>query len=376
MPVPVRVRRLTDHEGRQLQQIVRRGGGKSKASVVRWRRAMVVMASASGNTVPAIARLVATSEDRVREMIHRFNEKGMSSLDPRWAGGRPRRITTDDEQFIVTTATARPQSPGQPFPRWSLRKLVAYLADNDQRVVKIGRERLRQLLAANEVTFQRTKTWKESNDPDRDDKLDRIEEVLDGHPDRCFAFDEFGPLAIRPTGGSGWAPAGRPQRQPANYNKLHGVRQFHGCYSIGDDRLWGVVRNQKSAANVLAALKTIRAARPDGDWIYVILDNLSAHKGPTIRAWAERNRVELCFTPTYSSWANPIEPQFGPLREFVLNNSNHPNHVVLTRRLHAHLRWRNANARAPELIAAQRRERARVRAEKGHRWGRPTTRAA
>jgi transposase len=372
----VRVRRLTDHEGRQLQQIVRRGGGKSQKSIVRWRRAMVVMASASGNSVPAIARLVATSEDRVREMIHRFNDKGMSSLDPRWAGGRPRRITTDDEQFIVATATARPETLGQPFTRWSLRKLASYLGDNPDRIVVIGRERLRQFLAANDVTFQRTKTWKESNDPDRDAKLDRIEEVLELHPDRCFAFDEFGPLAIRPTGGLAWARAGRPQRQPANYNKLHGVRQFHGCYSIGDDVLWGVVRRQKSAANVLAALKTIRAARPDGDWIYVILDNLSAHKGPKIRAWADAARVELCFTPTYSSWANPIEPHFGPLREFVLNNSNHPNHVVLTRRLHAHLRWRNANARAPELLAAQRRERARVRAEKGRRWGRPATKAA
>lgn len=359
-----------------MQQIVRRGGGKSQKSIVRWRRAMVVMASASGNTVPAIARLVATSEDRVREMIHRFNAKGMASLDPQWAGGRPRRITTDDETFIVATATARPESLGQPFTRWSLRKLAGYLADNQVRVVTVGRERLRQILNAHDVTFQRTKTWKESNDPNRDAKLDRIEHVLDNHADRCFAFDEFGPLTIRPTGGSAWAPASHPQRQPANYNKLHGVRQFHGCYSIGDDRLWGVVRHRKSATNVLAALRTIRAARPDSDWVYVILDNLSAHKGPKIRAWAQRHRVELCFTPTYSSWANPIEPQFGPLREFVLNNSNHPNHVVLTRRLHAHLAWRNANARAPELLAAQRRERARVRAEKGHRWGRPTTRAA
>lgn len=240
------------------------------------------MASASGNSVPAIARLVATSEDRVREMVHRFNDKGMSSLDPRWAGGRPRRITTDDEHFIVSMATARPEALGQPFTRWSLRKLAAYLADNDQRVVKIGRERLRQLLAANDVTFQRTKTWKESNDPDRDTKLDRIEEVLDGHPDRCFAFDEFGPLAIRPTGGSAWAVEGRPQRQPANYHKLHGVRQFHGCYSIGDDLLWGVVRQRKSAANVLAALKTIRAARPDGDWVYVILDNRARSRLPDL----------------------------------------------------------------------------------------------
>ena len=354
-----------------MQQIVRRGGGRSEKSIVKWRRAMVVMASASGNTVPAIARLVATSEDRVREMIHRFNEKGMSSLDPQWAGGRPRRITIDDETFIVATATARPETLDQPFTRWSLRKLAGFLAANDARVVTVGHERLRQILDAHDVTFQRTKTWKESNDPERDAKLDRIDKVVNTWPERCFAFDEFGPLAIRPVGGSCWAPESKPQRQPANYHKLHGVRQFHGCYSIGDDTLWGVVRHRKSAANVLAALQSIRAARPDGQWVYVILDNLSAHKGTKIRAWADRHRVELCFTPTYSSWANPIEPHFGPLREFVLNNSNHPNHIVLTRRLHAHLRWRNANARHPDLLAAQRRERARVRAEKGHRWGRP-----
>ena len=41
-----------------------------------------------------------------------------------------------------------------------------------------------------------------------------------------------------------------------------------------------------------------------------------------------------------------------------------------------YLRWRNANARDPDLLAAQRRERARVRSEKGHKWGRPTTQAA
>ena len=370
MTTPLKVRRLSPEEGRQLQRIIRRGGGKSDKSHVKWRRALVVHASAGGNTVPVIARLVVTSEDRVREMIHRFNDKGMASLDPQWAGGRPRQITIDDETFIVATAKTRPEKLGQPFTRWSVRKLVAFVGDNKVRNVTIGRERLRQLLVDNDVTFQRTKTWKESNDCDREVKLDRIEDVLENHPDRTFAFDEFGPLVIRPVGGSCWAPASRPQRIPANYHKLHGVRQFHGCYSIGDDELWGVVRHRKGADNVLAALKTIRARRPDGKPVYVILDNLSAHKGVKIRTWAESANVELCFTPTYSSWANPIEAHFGPLREFVLNNSNHPNHVVLTRRLHDHLKWRNANARDPELLAAQRRERARVRAEKGLRWGR------
>lgn len=356
-----------------MQQIVRRGTG----SPVRLRRAMVIMASASGNTVPAIARLVQGDEDAVRGVIHRFNDDGLASLDPQWAGGRPRLISTDDEAFIVATALTRPEKLDQPFTRWSLRKLCAYLTHNrGTRRVKVGRERLRQFLRKHDITFQRTKTWKESNDPDRDVKLARIEHVTNTTPDRVFAFDEFGPLSIRPHLGAGWARKNHPDRLPANYHKLHGVRQFHGCYSVGDDTLWGVVRERKSAVNTLAALKSIRAARPDGAPIYVILDNLSAHKGATIRAWATRSKVELCFTPTYASWANPIEAHFGPLRTFTVAGSNHPNHVVATRFLQSYLRWRNANARHPDVLAAQRRERAKVRSERQRTWGQRANHAA
>jgi DDE superfamily endonuclease len=215
-----------------------------------------------------------------------------------------------------------------------------------------------------------------SKSVDTEAKLARIEQVTNAFPDRVFALDEFGPLTIRPHGGAAWTPQGHPDRLPANYHKLHGVRQFHACYSIGDDTLWGVVRQRKSAANTLAALKSIRKARPDGAPVYVILDNLSAHKGRRIRAWAQRHRVELCFTPTYSSWANPIEAHFGPLRTFVVAGSNHPNHAAATHALHTYLRWRNANARHPDVLAAQRRERARIRSERQRRWGQPATRAA
>src|ERR1700742_4664522 len=118
MAEPVRARRLTDQEGQRLQQIVRRG----KHGSVRVRRAMIIMASASGTPVPAIARLVAADEDTVRDVIHAFNARGLDALDPRWAGGRPRLISDADIAFIVTTATTRPAKHGLPFTHWSVRK--------------------------------------------------------------------------------------------------------------------------------------------------------------------------------------------------------------------------------------------------------------
>ena len=360
------VRPLSMEEGRKLQRIIR-----TAKDPVKLRRAIVVMMSGQGQSVPDITSLLQVSEDYVRDVIHAFNEKGLAALDPQWAGGRPRRISDDDVAFIVATAKTRPTKLGCPFTHWSVRKLAGYLRRNDQRIVRVGRERLRQILHEAGVSSQRTRTWKESRDPDKDAKLDRIEEVTSRFPDRCFAFDQFGPLSIRPCHGSTWARESKPTRLPATYTRTHGIRYFHGCYSLGDDQLWGVTRRRKGADHSLAALKSIRAARPDGAPIYVIMDNLSANKTPKIRAWAARNKVELCFTPTYASWANPIEAHFGPLRQFTIAGSDHANHTVQTRALHAYLRWRNANARHPDILAAQRRERARVRSERQQRWGRP-----
>ena len=336
---------------------------------------MIIMASASGTLVPAIARLVAADEDTVRDVIHAFNQRGLAALDPQWAGGRPRLISVKAIEVIVTAATTRPEKLGQPFIRWSLRKLAAYLADRP-RPVRIRRERLRQILHARGISFQRTRTWKESRDPDRDAKLDRIEYVTSHYPDRCFAFDQFGPLSIRPCHGACWARQKKPARLRATYHRTHGIRYFHGCYGIGDDQLWGVVREHKGADHTLAALKSIRAARPGGYRLFVIMDNLSANKTPAIRRWANRENVELCFTPTSASWANPIEAQFRPVRTFVMGNSDYPNHTALARRLQDYLRWRNAHARHPDALAAQRRERARIRSERQQRWGRPKPKAA
>jgi hypothetical protein len=72
----------------------------------------------------------------------------------------------------------------------------------------------------------------------------------------------------------------------------------------------------------------------------------------------------------------PIEPQFGPLRTFVLGGSGYRSHTVLARRLQSYLHSRNAHAHHPDALAAQRRERARIRSERQHSPGRPKAAAA
>jgi hypothetical protein len=52
MSEPVRARRLRPDEGQYLLRLVRRGNHES----IRVRRALIIMASASGTTVPAAGR--------------------------------------------------------------------------------------------------------------------------------------------------------------------------------------------------------------------------------------------------------------------------------------------------------------------------------
>jgi hypothetical protein len=132
-----------------------------------------------------------------------------------------------------------PAQPGRPEP------------------VRIGRERLRQLLHARGISFQRTRTWKESADPGKDAELDQIEHVNSACPDHCFASGQFGPLSIRPCHGPCWAHRKRPVRLRATCHRSHGIRYFHGCYSLGDDQHTMVVSSttgvRRSCSSVFCA---------------------------------------------------------------------------------------------------------------------------
>jgi hypothetical protein len=105
--VRLRVREIDDDEGRPVVRIVRRGSG----SVVTWRRAQMVLLSAQGMDVAAIATVAFTSEDRVRDVIGNFCAGGFGSLYPRYKGGHPPKFTLVQRREIKKIAKSRTQAP-------------------------------------------------------------------------------------------------------------------------------------------------------------------------------------------------------------------------------------------------------------------------
>jgi len=350
-----------------LLRIVRRGTG----SVVRWRRAQIVLWSAQRMAVPAIAEIAFTSPDVVREVIHNFNADGFDSLAPKYAGGRPPKFTLPQRQAIKKTALSRPVDHGLPFSTWSLSKLAEFLVAEGV-VDDISHEGLRVLLREEGVSFQVIKTFKASNDPDFETKKNRIldlyaiadgvAEPAAGDPTVVICMDEFGPLNLQPHPGKQWAPRivgkgdsenPRRRRMRATYNRPHGVRHLMAGFDLSTNRLYGHVVVTKNRTAFLKFVKYLRGLHPPEVRIAIVLDNFSPHLSTKadrrVGEWAKANNVELAYTPTYSSWLNRIEAQFQALRYFTLDGTDHGSHAEQASMIRRYIRWRNRNAHDQQL---------------------------
>jgi transposase len=338
------VRPLSPAEGAQLKRVAR-----TAKQFARRQRAQILLASAAGMGAPQIAAVVRTDENQVRRVVHEFNQQGMDSLRPFAAGGRPRTIRQPTRDRIVAIAGACPRAYGVPLTRWSLRRLRRYLLR--RKVVRqLSVEGLRQVLRAAGCSWQRTRTWKASPDPDYEAKAARVLRLYRGaeggraarHRVAVVCLDECGPLGLRPWPGSAGAPAKRPWRTRATYHRPHGVRYLLGSFDVGADRLHGHLVCHKDGSSVLGALKRVRARYPRQVAIFVVMDNLSAHWTPQIRAWAATHRVGLVPVPTYASYLNRIECHFWAYVEFVIRGSDYASHTELAEATRAYLRYRNA----------------------------------
>ncbi|MEV7968902.1 helix-turn-helix domain-containing protein, partial [Sphaerisporangium sp. NPDC088356] len=149
------VRALTMEEGRKLQRITR-----TAKDPIKLRRAIVVMMSGQGQSVPDITSLMQVSDDYVRDVIHAFNQRGFDALDPKWSGGRPRAISNQVREHICLIAKTVPAEWGiTGMSTWSLKTLAEHLIARGV-VAAISREHLRRILRKGGVSWQTTTTWK------------------------------------------------------------------------------------------------------------------------------------------------------------------------------------------------------------------------
>jgi transposase len=120
-------------------------------------RAQLIWHAGQGLSVPAIAGKLGLHEQTVRHWLKRFNARGLEGLHDQPRGGRPATYTPEQVAAVIATALTDPQTLGQPFARWTLDRLAAYL--NEAKGIPIKRSRIDDLLIAEGLRWRQQEPW-------------------------------------------------------------------------------------------------------------------------------------------------------------------------------------------------------------------------
>lgn len=161
MQAPLFVRPPSEEEQQAL------AAGLRSADAFTLRRCQIVLASARGERVPAIARSLGCGEQTVRNALHAFDQDGVAALTP--GSSRPHTIhpafdATGAERLRAVLHRS-PREFGHPTSLWTL-ELLAETADREGLTAsRVSGETVRATLERLGIRWRRAKGWITSPDP-------------------------------------------------------------------------------------------------------------------------------------------------------------------------------------------------------------------
>jgi transposase len=293
----------------------------------------------------------------------RFAEARLAGLGD---APRPGRAPTygREERDRVIALTLEPPPDGT--THWSARRMAARTGISTTTVQRIWAEA--------GLKPHRTETFKFSADPELEAKVRDVVGLYLDPPERAVvlsldektqiqALDRTAPmLPLRP---------GQVERHTHDYER-HGTTQLFAALEVGTGRVTAQTRARHTGADFLAFLRTVGRAYPEGE-LHVVLDNVSTHKTPAVRAWLDANpRVTFHFTPTSASWMNQVETWFSILSRQAIRRGAFRSVRELVARIEAFIESWNAGAspfvwtKSDDEILAKAVRKRRAISESGH----------
>ena len=302
---------LTDEERITLERWTRR----PKTAQALAMRARIVLASADGLSIKAVAGQVNTTRVTVGKWRSRFLAQRLDGLLDEPRPGAPRAITDEDVERVVTMTL---ESAPRDATHWSTRSMAAAAGLSQSAVSRIWR--------AFALQPHRVETFKLSKDPMFIEKVRDIVGLYLNPPDKAIvlcvdeksqvqALDRTQPiLPMRP---------GQIERRTHDYVR-YGTTSLFAALDIKTGEVLGECHRRHRSVEFRKFLDAIDAAVPKDLECHLILDNYGTHKTALIRRWlAKRPRFHLHFTPTGASWLNLVERWFAALTEKQIRRGSH-----------------------------------------------------
>jgi transposase len=309
---------LSGDERETLERWARRHSS-SQALALRCR---IVLACAAGGTNTSVGAEHGVHPTTVSKWRHRFCQARLDGLLDAPRPGAARTIGDDViEAVVVETLETAPADA----THWSTRGLAAKHGISHTTVGEIWR--------AFGLKPWRTDSFKVSPDPDLVEKIRDLVGLYLNPPlaAAVFAVDEKPQIqALNRTAPTLPMLPTTPQRATHDYER-NGTCDLFAALEIATGKVITDIRARHTSADFVAFLTKVDRNVPNDLAVHVILDNLSAHKTPTVHRWLLRHRrFHLHFTPTYGSWMNLVERWFSALTTKKLQRAAHRNVKELT----------------------------------------------
>ena len=161
MQPPLVVRPPTGEERRTL------AAGLRSADAFALRRSQIVLASARGDRVPAIARALGCGQQTVRNAIHAFDRDGAAAL--REGSSRPHTthpaFDAEGAERLRALLHRSPRDFGHATSVWTLELAAEAAVAEGLTATRVSDETVRATLARLGIRWRRAKGWITSPDP-------------------------------------------------------------------------------------------------------------------------------------------------------------------------------------------------------------------
>jgi transposase len=273
------------------------------------RRAKIVELAADGKANDVIADLLHTSSVTVGLWRQRFLDLGMAGLEEAPRPGRPGQQDPEKIRRALTEVVQPPENR----KRWSCRSMARHL--------KLSKDAVQRLWAANDIKPHRTRIFKLSNDRDFERKFWDVIGLYLNPPTQAMVLccDEKSQCqALERTQPGLPLGQGHIQTQTHDYYR-HGTITLFAALNYLNGKILAQKAPRHRHQEWLKFLQHIDQQAPEGVQIHLILDNYATHKHPKVMRWlAKHPRFHLHFTPTSSSWMNLVERFFRDLTQDVV----------------------------------------------------------
>jgi transposase len=302
---------LSDHERAQLEAWTRR---RTSAQALA-QRSRIVLAAAEGLKNTEIAERLGISRNMAATWRSRFAEHRLDGLTDEPRPGRPRTITDEQVDAVITTTL---ETTPKDATHWSTRSMAKEVGLTQTAVSRIWR--------AFGLQPHRQESFKLSRDPLFIEKVHDVVGLYLNPPERAVVLcvDEKSQIqALDRTAPILPMLPGVPERATHDYRRA-GTSSLYAALDLTTGKVIGRLHSRHRAIEFKQFLQTIDREVPDELAVHLVLDNSSTHKTPAIRSWlAAHPRFVLHFTPTSASWLNLVERWFGELTTKQLRRGAH-----------------------------------------------------